>query len=290
VATSEDGRSFSIEPAPVLFPDDDAWRAWEWPGGCEDPRVVESPAGGYVCTYTAFDGKTSRLFVATSTDLLHWEKQGPAFADTPHARRWSKSGSVVTELMNGHLVAAEMDGRFFMYWGEGTCFGATSEDLVRWVPLEFDAGADRYLTYQPSAGGGSWEVHRVRGQRALRPLLFPRRGGFDSLLVEPGPPAVRTRDGVVLIYNGAWLSTGTNREAAPVAYRPGAALFDPGDPATPIARPGEPLEFEGPPDQLEGQVDNVCFAQGLVAFNGTWFLYYGMGDSRIGCATAPIAP
>jgi predicted GH43/DUF377 family glycosyl hydrolase len=40
--------------------------------------------------------------------------------------------------------------------------------------------------------------------------------------------------------------------------------------------------------ELSGQVDNVCFAQGMVLFNGTWFLYYGMADSRIGCATAPL--
>ena len=32
----------------------------------------------------------------------------------------------------------------------------------------------------------------MRGQKALRPLLFPRPGRFDSLLVEPGPPALLT--------------------------------------------------------------------------------------------------
>ena len=35
------------------------WQPWESPGGCEDPRVVESPDGGYVATYTAFDGKVA---------------------------------------------------------------------------------------------------------------------------------------------------------------------------------------------------------------------------------------
>jgi len=69
LATSDDGTHFELEPEPVLFPADDAWQAWEWPGGCEDPRVVESPEGGFVCTYTAFDGKNGTLFVATSDDL-----------------------------------------------------------------------------------------------------------------------------------------------------------------------------------------------------------------------------
>ena len=44
----------------------------------------------------------------------------------------------------------------------------------------------------------------------------------------------------------------------------------------------------GEPENLEGQVDNVRFAQGLALFRNSWFLYYGMGDSRIGCATAAL--
>jgi len=48
-------------------------------GGCEDPRVVEDSAGTYYMTYTAFDGTLARLMVASSLDLLHWTKHGPAF-------------------------------------------------------------------------------------------------------------------------------------------------------------------------------------------------------------------
>ena len=275
LASSDDGLHFEVEPEPVLFPGDDQWHPWEWPGGCEDPRVVESPEGGYVCTYTAFDGKTANLFVATSDDLRTWVKQGPAFAGTPYARRWSKSGSIVTEVVDGRLVAARFDNHFLMYWGEGTCFAATSDDLVHWHPVEFDAGADRYLTYR----SGSWDVHRVPGTRVLRPLLFPRPGSFDSLLVEPGPPAVRTEDGVVLIYNGAALA------ATGVTYRPAQVLFDGADPLSPVAR-SQATCLEPDTTGLGGQVADVCFAQGLVLFQGVWHLYFGMGDSRIGCATA----
>jgi predicted GH43/DUF377 family glycosyl hydrolase len=37
---------------------------------------------------------------------------------------------------------------------------------------------------------------------------------------------------------------------------------------------------------VTGQVNNVCFVEGLVALEGRWLLYYGMGDSRIGVASA----
>ena len=96
LATSSDGYTFELEPEPVLAPGDDRWQAWEWPGGCEDPRVVESPDGGFVCTYTAFDGKVGCLFVATSPDLRTWMKHGPAFAASRYVRRPTKAGSILT--------------------------------------------------------------------------------------------------------------------------------------------------------------------------------------------------
>ena len=286
LAVSDDGIDFAVDPEPVLFPDDDPWQAWEWPGGCEDPRVVESPDGGYVCTYSAFDGKAPCLFVATSDDLRSWVKHGPAFAGTAHATRSSKSGSVVTEVRDGRLLAARVDGRFWMYWGEGTCFAATSDDLVRWTPVEFDATADRYLIYDPAGDHGSWDIHRVPGQRVLRPLLFPRRGRFDSLLVEPGPPAVLTEAGVVLLANGANHPDHGDPSLPAFAYQPGQTLFDPGDPASCIARSTEPF-LRPEADERSGQVGNVCFAQGLVLLRDEWLLYFGMADSRIGCARAP---
>jgi predicted GH43/DUF377 family glycosyl hydrolase len=281
LATSTDGVTFVVEPEPVLFPVPGRWQPWEWPGGCEDPRVVESPEGGYVCLYTAFDGKAASLFVATSDDLRTWARAGPAFAGTDYARRWSKSGAIVTQLVDGRLQAARIGERYWMYWGEGVCFAATSEDLVRWQPVEFDAGWDRYLTLGEGTDP-SWDIHRTKGARALRPLLSPRPGRFDALLVEPGPPAVLTDDGIVVIYNGAQIQADGGEIS--VRYAPGQALFDPLEPGSCLARDTQPFLS----DQTEGQVSGVCFAEGLAHFEGAWWLYYGMADSRIGCVSTPV--
>jgi predicted GH43/DUF377 family glycosyl hydrolase len=35
-----------------------------------------------------------------------------------------------------------------------------------------------------------------------------------------------------------------------------------------------------------GEVNNVCFVEGLVPFNNKWYLYYGTADSKIGVAIA----
>jgi len=293
LATSADGLNFELEPEPVLAPGDDQWQAWEWPGGCEDPRVVESPDGGpngqYVCTYTAFDGKVGALFIATSTDLRHWTKHGPAFARTPYVRLPSKAGSILTTLKDGRLVAARVDGKYWMYWGEGVIYAAVSDDLIRWTPLEIDTAPDRYLTWRPQAEGrpAGWKIDRVPGTMGLHPIAGPRRRRFDSMLTEPGPPAVLTEAGIVLIYNGANHFEVGDPRTPPFAYQPGQLLLDAADPTAVIARPREPF-LRIDPAEAQGQVGNVCFAQGLVAFNGAWRLYVGLADSRLGVSTAPL--
>jgi predicted GH43/DUF377 family glycosyl hydrolase len=284
LAVSDDGVTFTVAPEPVLFPADDRWRTLEWPGGCEDPRVVASPDGGFVCHYTAFDGHRGVLCVATSPDLRTWTKHGPAFAGTPHEHRWSKSGSVVTQPSGTSLVATRLHDRFWMYWGEGTCFAATSPDLVRWAPVEIDTTADRRLHL---GDDGSWRVERIAGQPVLRPVLTPRPGRFDSLLVEPGPPAILTHDGILLVYNGANHPQRGDPSLPPRAYQPGQALFDVHEPGSVLARSTVPFLRPTVDDERIGQVDHVCFAQALVQHEDRWLLYYGMADARIGLATAP---
>src|SRR5205823_7004881 len=80
LAESADGLHFTRRSEPVLYPDKDEQATYEWSGGVEDPRVVETDGGEYVLTYTQWNRDIPRLAVATSRDLVHWTKHGPAFA------------------------------------------------------------------------------------------------------------------------------------------------------------------------------------------------------------------
>ena len=66
--------NFKKYKKPVLFPDYDQFLKYDSVGGCEDPRVVQSPDGQYIMAYTAWDGKTARLSIATSRNLKKWIK------------------------------------------------------------------------------------------------------------------------------------------------------------------------------------------------------------------------
>lgn len=195
LATSADGLHFERRPLPVLYPDNDAQKKYEWEGGCEDPRVVEDSAGTYYMTYTGFDGKMARLLVASSKDLLHWTKHGPAFMDAYHGKyldKWSKSGSIVSTYANGKIVATRIGGQYWMYWGDVNIWAATSADLIHWTPVEMAAGEKPGIPLR----------HNAVDMPDLAIVLGPRAGKFDSDIVEPGPPALLTPKGILLIYNG----------------------------------------------------------------------------------------
>ena len=263
MAESGDGLHFTRRSVPVLFPDRDAQQRYEWPGGVEDPRLVESPDGGYVLTYTQWNRDVPRLAVATSRDLVRWDKHGPAFAQSAggkYLNMESKSGAILTRADGDHLVATRVDGKYWMYFGVPNIHIATSDDLVSWTPVEDDDGR-------------------------LLNVLSPRPGYFDSWLVEGGPPAILTSRGIVVLYNAG--NSGRNGEANIPAkvYTGGQALFDARNPTKLIGRSSEPFIRPTEPYERTGQyAAGTTFIEGLVPFNGRWFLYYGTADSRVGVA------
>ena len=114
LAKSNDGINFQKFPNPVIYPTEN----YEVPGGCEDPRIVKIE-DKFILTYTGYDGKTARLCMAVSNDLLYWDKLGPVFKDDS----WTKSGAIVPQKING---------KYYMYYGDTNIYLATSENLIDW--------------------------------------------------------------------------------------------------------------------------------------------------------------
>src|SRR5271163_1817559 len=137
LGVSEDGIHFLRLRRPVFFPADDDQKSREWPGGVEDPRIVEAPDGTYVLTYTQWNRQTYTVGIATSKDLLTWKKHGPAFgSEGKYANLMYKSAGIVTRPEHSRLIAAKIRGMYWMYWGEIHIHLATSPDLIHWTPVE----------------------------------------------------------------------------------------------------------------------------------------------------------
>lgn len=263
-ASSADGLHYTRRDAPVMYPGGDDQEEFEVPGGCEDPRVCMTKDGTYVMMYTQWNRKVARLSVATSRDLVHWEKHGPAFWDAYDGKYrdlFCKSGSIVTELRKGRQVIAEFNGRYLMYWGEGFVNLATSEDLIHWTPMLDEQGN-------------------------ILHVMDVRPGHFDSLLTECGPPAIKTRKGIILFYNGKNASGDAgDRNFARNAYCGGQALFSSRNPEVLLDRLDRPFFYPEADFEKSGQYPyGTVFMEGLVPFKGKWYLFYGCADSLVSVA------
>ena len=274
---SEDGIHFAKSPTPVMFPDNDANKKFEWLGGCEDPRIVEDEKGTYFMTYTGYDGNVARLLVASSVDLIHWKKLGSVFADAyqgKYVNNWSKSGSIVSNYLDGKIIATKINGKYWMYWGDKFIWAAISDDLIHWTPIEMAVGEKPYI---PLKGEALNMPH-------LKVVVATRNKKFDSDLVEPGPPAMITEQGILLIYNGRNIHSIGDTSIPEGTYSAGQVLIDKKDPTKVIKRLNQNFIQPDQPYEIKGQVNRVCFVEGLVQFKNQWFLYYGTADSKIAVA------
>jgi predicted GH43/DUF377 family glycosyl hydrolase len=277
LAESSDGFNFTRNAAPVLYPANDSEKIYEWQGGCEDPRVVEDGQGTYYMTYTGYNGNDARIMIASSTDLLHWTKYGPAFAlayNGKYLNQWTKSGSIVSTYNNGNIIATKINGTYWMYWGDQYIWVATSVDLINWTPVEMGPNEVPTLGLAGIASN----------MPDLKIVVPTRLLKFDSDLCESGPPAMITDSGILLIYNGRNILPIGDPSLPNGAYAAGQVLLDKNNPTQILQRMDTYFMKPDQSYEISGQTSNVCFVEGLANFNNKWFLYYGAADSRVAVA------
>lgn len=238
-ADSSDGIHFTRKPEAVFTPE----ASYELDGGVEDPRLVKIE-GFYYLTYTGYNKKDAQLCLATSRDLIHWERKGillPAYKGKWNTG-WTKSGAILT---------GKIDGKYWMYW-----LGTTPDHRDQM--------------------GLSFSYDLVHWSEATEtPVLPARPGKFDSRVVEPGPPPILTSEGIVLIYNGADDN---------LVYRTGIAVFDRKNPRKLVYRSEQPVFEPQLSWEKVGQVPNVVFVEGMLKESDRFLFYYGGADKYVGIA------
>jgi len=164
LAYSKDGINFTKAERPVMCPEND----YEIKG-CEDPRLAKF-GDTYYLTYVGNSSGLHGVCLATSKDLVNWDKRGKVLV--PREGVWDSR-----QIKAGVIVPKKINGEYLMYF------------LGEQRPWETNIG----LAYSEDLL--SWEEHR-------EPVLLPRKGHFDSQGVEPGATPVVIKEGILLIYNG----------------------------------------------------------------------------------------
>ena len=222
LASSEDGINFTRHPTPVLYPDNDPWKQYEWEGGCEDLHIVEGEDGTYYMNYTTWNGGSDTMSVATSRDLVHWTKHGPAFRKATPENVGGRSGVVISRLVGDRLIAAKINGKYWMYYTHPSAL-AWSDNLIDWTRAGksvwgggHEAGAiallhdkDILLMFNTQGWGNGWTLGQalVDGRDLTtilkcpdKPFLYPELEWEKRGFAEPAVVA-----NTLVPFKGQWL-------------------------------------------------------------------------------------
>jgi beta-1,2-mannobiose phosphorylase / 1,2-beta-oligomannan phosphorylase len=248
---TEIGGKWEVERRELVLEPQESYELKQGIGGCEDPRISWNPVLNlWVMSYTGYNGVQARICLATSSDLVRWNRLGPVHFVVGRDgfnlnTRWNKDAVWFDRPVtapDGRLAFAMLH-RPMWKGGQRPAGSSHSGDSI-------------YVSYVPL------EDLRRFGPEALRRLNYhtevatPRDNYWEDARIGAGPPPVWTPDGWLLMYHGVHYLDASRLH--PV-YSPGLILLDLTDVSRVIARSEHPLLSPDTEDELTGPVPNVYF-------------------------------
>jgi predicted GH43/DUF377 family glycosyl hydrolase len=270
----------SRNTVPLLFPQFD----YEFQG-LEDPRIVEIE-GTYYLSYTAFNGTNALGALATSTDLVHWNKRGivvPQITYEEFKHFVEVEGTLHEKYIrfNDYQRSHEKQDRKTFLWDKNLIFFPRKINnkfcfLHRIKPdIQIVVAIEKLeeLTVD------FWQNYFSRFDEFI--VLAPKYE-HEVSYIGSGCPPIETSAGWLLIYHGV------HDTIKGYVYSACAALLDLTNPQKEIARLPYPLFFPAEKWELKGEVNNVCFPTGAILENDSLYIYYGAADERIAVALVSL--
>jgi predicted GH43/DUF377 family glycosyl hydrolase len=250
--------------------------------GIEDPRIVKID-DLYYMTYTAFDGTSALGALATSKDLIHFQKQGiivPPISYAEFVFLAETAGKVNENYYRNHkFYYQEADPeKKILLWDKNVMFfprriNGNLVFLHRIRPGIQIVSINNLQELTPAF----WKNYFLNLEKHI--VLDPVYR-HESSYVGSGCPPIETEHGWLLIYHGA-----EETDRGIVYSACAAALLDLNNPARVIARLPYALFSPEAEWEIRGDVNNVVFPTGTSLFGDTLYIYYGAADERIACAS-----
>ncbi|MEY2738362.1 MAG: hypothetical protein RL259_271 [Bacteroidota bacterium] len=249
--------------------------------GVEDPRIVKIE-GVYYITYTAYDGINALGALVTSTDLLHFDRQGiivPKFT-FDEFKRLAECNNLVNSKYFRHVRHFKPDEEVFL-WDKDVIFFPRKLNGKLAFLHRIRPGIQLVLIDNlTDLTKEFWNHYFLHFNEHI--ILDPIGTNHESGFIGGGCPPIETKEGWLLIYHGVYdTSEG-------YIYSAAAALLDIDDPTKVIARLVDPLFAPEIDYEKNGVVSNVVFPTGTALFNDTLYIYYGAADKCIACASLSL--
>ncbi len=265
---------------PLLFPQFDYESQ-----GVEDPRIVKID-DVYYLTYTAYDGVNALGVLATSVDLVHFERKGLIVPQVSYDefKLLAESKGILNEKYhryNKHEGIHKKHGKKVLVWDKNVIF------------------------FPKRIQGKLYFLHRIRPDIQIvsinnleeltvefwqnyflhldEHIVLVSKYEHEVSYIGGGCPPIETEYGWLLIYHGV------HDTLKGYVYTACVSLLDLENPQKEIARLPYALFQPEHEWELKGEVNNVCFPTGAVVFDDTLYIYYGAADEQIACASVSLS-
>ncbi|MFM9986703.1 MAG: pesticidal protein Cry7Aa [Flavobacteriales bacterium] len=250
--------------------------------GLEDPRIVKLDEVFYL-TYTAYDGVNALGALATSTDLIHWERHGIVVPQITYEdfKHLAESKGTLNEKYiryNEYQKSHDKQDHTILLWDKNLLLfprkiNGTFRIIHRIKPdIQIVVSTESLDNLTPEF----WREYLLNFDESI--VLRPKYD-HEVSYIGGGCPPIETEEGWLLIYHGV------HDSLKGYVYSACAALLDLEHPQKEIARLPYPLFKPELEWELKGEVNNVCFPTGALVIDDTIYIYYGAADERIAVAS-----
>jgi predicted GH43/DUF377 family glycosyl hydrolase len=248
--------------------------------GIEDPRLVKID-DLYYLSYTAFNGTNALGALATSTDLITFERHGIIVPQITFDEFEKIASS--TKLVNRKYFRQMRhikEDKTVLLWDKNVVFFPRKINGLLYFLHRIRPGIQ--IVSVEKIGDLTktfWEKYFLQFNDfiVLDPLYK-----HEASYLGGGCPPIETEHGWLLIYHGVYDTP------KGYVYNACAALLDLENPRKELSRLPYALfspEFEW---EKHGVVDFVVFPTGTAIFGDTLYIYYGAADKQIACASVSL--
>ena len=258
-------------------------------GGCEDPRITfVEQLQRYIMTYTAFSIQGPRIALASSSDLLHWQRLGLATYGVYHGIQIDDVDDKDASLFP--ITIPNPSGHLELGMLHRPLFPGTRPEETACHSASRDVDLDResiWISYCPIVGKGNEPKHL--GHFACHHRLATPVSPWERLKIGGGTPPILTKHGWLIVYHGVHEIEALGNEVHHMCYSAGVMVLFEEHPQQIRYRSTHPVLAPMLPQELQGAIPNVVFPTGIdrrddLGLPDRFDVYYGMADSRIGVA------